>query len=240
MYPFANAYFRMIRVLDILDADHDWIISPWEITTAPAALRRLDNNHDGKLSPEECGFYLGANPKINLDPPRVQLERLRFMRLNPVLAALDSDHDGEISADEIKNSSAALRTLDQNRDGSLTPDRGCFRPVDSQTAHNPTGPHNCYPRVLENAVLQWVATYGYFAIFSLLVLGIVGLPVPDEFLLTGCGFLVFQGHLRLIPTFASALAGSACPASPAATSSAAPSDGEFLPLARGPLAAHQR
>jgi membrane protein DedA with SNARE-associated domain len=61
---------------------------------------------------------------------------------------------------------------------------------------------------LENTVLQWVATYGYFAIFSLLVLGIVGLPVPDEFLLTGCGFLVYQGHLRLIPTVASALAGS--------------------------------
>jgi len=55
-----------------------------------------------------------------------------------------------------------------------------------------------------------VSTYGYFAIFSLLVLGIVGLPVPDEFLLTGCGFLVYQGHLRLIPTFASALAGSMC------------------------------
>jgi membrane protein DedA with SNARE-associated domain len=61
---------------------------------------------------------------------------------------------------------------------------------------------------LEDAVLQWVSTYGYFAIFSLLVLGIVGLPVPDEFLLTGCGFLVYQGHLRLIPTFTSALAGS--------------------------------
>jgi len=55
-----------------------------------------------------------------------------------------------------------------------------------------------------------VATYGYFAIFSLLVLGIVGLPVPDEFLLTGCGFLVYQGHLQLVPTLASAFAGSVC------------------------------
>jgi membrane protein DedA with SNARE-associated domain len=62
---------------------------------------------------------------------------------------------------------------------------------------------------LEETVLQWVATYGYFAIFSLLVLGIVGLPVPDEFLLASCGFLVFQGHLQLIPTVASAFAGSA-------------------------------
>jgi membrane protein DedA with SNARE-associated domain len=62
---------------------------------------------------------------------------------------------------------------------------------------------------LENAVLQWVATYGYVAIFSLLVVGIVGLPVPDEFLLASCGFLVFQGHLQLLPTLCSALAGSA-------------------------------
>jgi hypothetical protein len=120
--PFAKAYFRMIRVLDILDADHDWVISPWEIMTAPAALRRLDWNHDGKLSPEECGFYLGEKPKTKLDPRLVQRARLDFMRLNPVLAALDADHDGEISADEIENSSAALRTLDTNRDGSPSED----------------------------------------------------------------------------------------------------------------------
>ena len=62
---------------------------------------------------------------------------------------------------------------------------------------------------MENAVLQWVAHYGYIAIFCLLVLGIVGLPVPDEFLLASCGFLVFQGHLRLVPTLASAFFGSA-------------------------------
>jgi membrane protein DedA with SNARE-associated domain len=61
---------------------------------------------------------------------------------------------------------------------------------------------------LDSSVLQWVAHYGYFAIYTLLVLGIIGLPVPDEFLLAGCGFLVFQGHLRLVPAFASALAGS--------------------------------
>jgi len=122
LYPFAKAYFRMIRVLDILDANHDWIISPWEIITVPAALRRLDQNHDGKLSPEECGFFVGENPKTKLDPQVVQRARLDFMRLNPVLAALDADHDGEISAGEIQNATAALKTLDQNLDGRLTPD----------------------------------------------------------------------------------------------------------------------
>lgn len=61
---------------------------------------------------------------------------------------------------------------------------------------------------MENTVLQWIGTYGYVAIFSLLVFGIVGLPVPDEFLLASCGFLVFQGTLRLAPTVLSAMAGS--------------------------------
>ena len=63
---------------------------------------------------------------------------------------------------------------------------------------------------MESAVLQWVATYGYFAIFGLLTLGIVGLPVPDETLLAGCGFLIYRGDLHALPAFASALAGSMC------------------------------
>lgn len=59
-----------------------------------------------------------------------------------------------------------------------------------------------------DAVLNWVAAYGYAAIFSLLVLGIVGLPVPDEFLLVFSGYLAYSGRLNLAATFASALAGS--------------------------------
>jgi membrane protein DedA with SNARE-associated domain len=42
------------------------------------------------------------------------------------------------------------------------------------------------------------------------VFGIVGIPVPDEFLLTSCGFLIYRGDLRAVPAFASALAGSMC------------------------------
>jgi membrane protein DedA with SNARE-associated domain len=56
----------------------------------------------------------------------------------------------------------------------------------------------------------WVSHYGYAAIFSLLVLGIVGLPVPDEWLLTFAGYLVYKNHLHLWPTFAAALLGSMC------------------------------
>lgn len=40
----------------------------------------------------------------------------------PLMAALDTNHDGVIDADEIKNASAALLKLDKNGDGKLTMD----------------------------------------------------------------------------------------------------------------------
>ena len=55
---------------------------------------------------------------------------------------------------------------------------------------------------------SWIASYGYPAIFILLVTGIVGLPVPDETLLTLTGYLIFSGTLRLAPSCVSALLGT--------------------------------
>lgn len=54
----------------------------------------------------------------------------------------------------------------------------------------------------------WVANYGYAAIYVLLMLGIVGLPVPDETLLTLTGYLIFAGSLKLVPSFFCAFAGT--------------------------------
>jgi membrane protein DedA with SNARE-associated domain len=61
---------------------------------------------------------------------------------------------------------------------------------------------------MEQQVLAWIIQYGYLAIFLLLVFGIVGLPVPDETLLTFTGYLVFKSHLSLPLAFGTALAGS--------------------------------
>jgi membrane protein DedA with SNARE-associated domain len=63
---------------------------------------------------------------------------------------------------------------------------------------------------MEQQVLAWISQYGYAAIFFLLVLGIVGLPVPDETLLTFTGYLVFKGTLTLPLAFGAAVSGSAC------------------------------
>ena len=59
-------------------------------------------------------------------------------------------------------------------------------------------------------IMHWIAHYGYVALFGLLMLGIVGLPVPDETLLTFAGYLVFRQQFALLPTLAAAFCGSLC------------------------------
>jgi membrane protein DedA with SNARE-associated domain len=61
----------------------------------------------------------------------------------------------------------------------------------------------------ETAIL-WVSHHGYVGIFSLLVLGIVGLPIPDEWVLTLSGYFIFNHTFRLGPTLTAAFLGSTC------------------------------
>jgi membrane protein DedA with SNARE-associated domain len=58
-------------------------------------------------------------------------------------------------------------------------------------------------------VQHWLDAYGYYALFGSMVFGIVGLPIPDETLLTLSGCLVLRGEFNFLPTCASALLGSA-------------------------------
>jgi len=58
--------------------------------------------------------------------------------------------------------------------------------------------------------LHWIVQYGYAGLFVLLMLGVVGLPVPDEWLLVFSGVLVERGEFQLLPAFAVAVAGSIC------------------------------
>ncbi len=68
-------------------------------------------------------------------------------RQHPLVAALDADKDGTISADEMEGAGAALKTLDKNDDGKLTRDEmgpSARRPrdrgrVEADTA-SPQGP----------------------------------------------------------------------------------------------------
>ncbi len=57
---------------------------------------------------------------------------------------------------------------------------------------------------------ELLSHYGYAGLFGLLVLGIVGLPVPDETLLVAAGYLISKGHLHPVFTYLAALGGSIC------------------------------
>jgi len=67
-------------------------------------------------------------------------------------------------------------------------------------------------QVIEKMSLEifqaWISTYGYFALFGCLTLGIVGLPIPDETLLALSGYLVFKGQFNFVTTVLTAFLGS--------------------------------
>jgi membrane protein DedA with SNARE-associated domain len=62
--------------------------------------------------------------------------------------------------------------------------------------------------MLPEAIEVWLCNYGVFAIFGLLALGIVALPIPEETLLVFSGLMVHQGTFALLPTFLAAFGGS--------------------------------
>jgi membrane protein DedA with SNARE-associated domain len=57
---------------------------------------------------------------------------------------------------------------------------------------------------------DWIDRYGYLGIFLLLMLGIVGLPVPDETLLMFAGYLSYKGDLHAGPALCAAFLGTSC------------------------------
>jgi membrane protein DedA with SNARE-associated domain len=59
-------------------------------------------------------------------------------------------------------------------------------------------------------IAAFLAHYGYFAIFGLLTLGIVGPWIPDETILVLSGIAVHRGELQLNTTISVAFAGSLC------------------------------
>jgi len=94
-------------IIDAFDVNHDGIIDSNEIANASSALLKLDKNKDGQLTYDE--IHWPTEPEHPGEP-------------EPVIQVLDANHDDIIDATEIANAPAALRKLDKNADGQLTPD----------------------------------------------------------------------------------------------------------------------
>lgn len=58
--------------------------------------------------------------------------------------------------------------------------------------------------------LHWIKTYGYPGVFASQMLGMFGLPIPDETILAFIGFLVSKNYLHPFPTLMLAYLGSIC------------------------------
>lgn len=120
----------MPPILQALDANGDGVIDADEIANASANLKTLDTNGDGQLTHDELmpGHPAGVS------------EGARPHRVMPLVAALDTDTNGVISAEEIANAPASLKALDKNGDGQLTreelfpkPPGGFASPRDGQS-----------------------------------------------------------------------------------------------------------
>lgn len=63
---------------------------------------------------------------------------------------------------------------------------------------------------LNDTFSYWLLEYGSVALFLLLALGIVALPIPDETLMVISGVMIHQGHLYALPIIIAAYLGSMC------------------------------
>jgi len=102
-----------------LDSDRDGVLSDEEIDAAAEVLRKLDRNGDGKITLEEFRVPPSRPPKDqekpnNPRPPRGPVP--------PVIATLDRDRDGTISAAEMQEAPESLKKLDKNDDGEISPE----------------------------------------------------------------------------------------------------------------------
>lgn len=96
-------------LLFLFDEDEDGVISSEEMKAAASALQTLDANGDGELTIDELRPPRPAEPPMGHRPP-------------PIIAALDQDQDGRLSAAELDAAPESLRELDLDQDGELSPE----------------------------------------------------------------------------------------------------------------------
>jgi Ca2+-binding EF-hand superfamily protein len=138
--PASKQGDEMVKTYMAFDKNGDGKLQREEVPERMQGLfERGDANHDGVLTAEEIHDLAAADYRKKNGQPEQDAAWLRrtamvSMRLMPVLAVLDANHDGELSSAEIDAAPAALATLDTNHDGRLTEDEVRPDPVTSLAA----------------------------------------------------------------------------------------------------------
>ena len=100
---------RMQGIFERGDANHDGVLTTDELR----AMARTQQPAAGMRGEREAGRRAETEGRGGRGPAGM-------MRMDPIFNALDTDHDGSLSGDEITNAAAALKALDKNQDGKLT------------------------------------------------------------------------------------------------------------------------
>lgn len=123
----GNVIEETVKTLMAFDANGDGKLSKAELPERMQGLfDRADENKDGFLTIDEIRKLATAQAA-----PAGQGDRegrrgdgpgreMNFIRMDPVFAAIDTNGDGILSAEEIRNSATSIRKLDIDGDGKVT------------------------------------------------------------------------------------------------------------------------
>ncbi|HWC96921.1 MAG TPA: hypothetical protein VG456_09235 [Candidatus Sulfopaludibacter sp.] len=129
----VNMAEETVKTLMAFDANGDGKLSKAELPERfQGMFTRGDANKDGYLTPDEIRKMAAAQAGPPETAGRGEREggrggpeggrggEMNFIRMDPILAAIDTDGDGTISAEELSRAASAIRKLDKDGDGVVT------------------------------------------------------------------------------------------------------------------------
>ena len=119
-----GSYVQIHPLLSALDADHDGVIDAAELEKAPAALRALDRNQDGRITADEMSPMMGRAGRRGRGREQEGSQGGNSVEeAVKTYLALDKNGDGKLTREEVpERMQGIFERGDTDNDGILTAD----------------------------------------------------------------------------------------------------------------------